>query len=100
MNGNLKETLSLKAAYEYGASHGLQRDVNEIRDMVIEWDLSYTSTLRRGYIIDLFEKRGLLEQFNRERWPFGNTPAGERKCQRYLRIKQKYEDFLSGRSPA
>jgi hypothetical protein len=78
----------------------LEREVNEIRDMVIEWDLSYSSTLRRGYIVDLFQKRGLLDQFNRAKWPFGNTAAGQRKMQRYLRIKQKYEDFIAGRAPA
>ena len=30
----------------------------------------------------------------------GNTAAGERKVQRYLRIKQKSEDFVAGRAPA
>ena len=100
MNEELKQALSLKAAYEFGAEHGLERDVKEIRDMIIEWDLSYTSTLRRGYIIALFEKHGLFDQFKREKWPFGNTPAGERKRQLYLRIKQRYEDFVAGRAPA
>lgn len=58
MKEYLKETLSLKAAYEFRAAHGLESEVDEIRDLVIEWHLSYTSTLRRGYIIDLFGKRG------------------------------------------
>jgi hypothetical protein len=49
MTEHLKETLSLKAAYEFGAAHGLDQEVNEIRDMVIEWDLSYSSSLRRYY---------------------------------------------------
>jgi hypothetical protein len=100
MNEELKETLSLKAAYVFGAAHGLQHEMDAIRDMIIEWDLSYTSSLRRGYIVALLEKHGLFDQFKREQWPFGNTPAGERKRQRYLRIKQKYEDFIAGRAPA
>src|SRR5262249_28007468 len=53
-----------------------------------------------GYIVELFQRRGLLNEFIRERWPLGNTAAGERKVQRYLRIKQKYEDFVAGRAPA
>jgi len=89
-------TLSLMAAYAFGTEHGLQREVDEIRNMVIEWDRSYTSSLRRGYIIDLFEKRGVYEAFKEGHWTYGNTPAGETKRRRYLRIKQEYEQFLAG----
>jgi hypothetical protein len=42
------QTLSLKAAYAFGATHGLEGEVTEIREMVIEWDSGYTSSLRRG----------------------------------------------------
>jgi len=91
------QALSLKAAYEFAAAHGLEREAREIRDMVIEWDLSYTSSLRRGYIVVLFESKGLFEDFKREHWSFGNTPAGERKRSWYLRIKARYEAFLTGR---
>src|SRR5688572_13995744 len=99
MADNQTRTLSLKAAYEFGAANGLQREVNEIRDMVVEWDSSYTSSLRRGYIIELFEERGVLEQFKTAHWVFGNTPAGEAQRRRFLRIKADYETFLSGRGP-
>jgi hypothetical protein len=91
--------LSLKAAYAFGAAHGLQQEVNEIRNMVIEWDSSYTSSLRRGYIVELFEKNDIFEQFKREHWSNGNTQKGEVRRRRYLRIKNQYEDFLAGRSP-
>jgi hypothetical protein len=91
------EALSLKAAYEFGGAHGLERDVRDIRDLVIEWDLSYTSSLRRGYIVTLFESKGVFDEFKKEHWSFGNTSAGERKRSRYLRIKERYEAFLSGR---
>ena len=97
MTDEQTQTLSMKAAYEFGAAHGLEREVREIRDMVIEWDLSYTSSLRRGYIVMLFETKGLFEEFKKEHWSFGNTPAGERKRSWYLRLKARYEAFLSGR---
>ena len=93
------QTLSLKAAYAFGAQHGLEREVTDIREMVIEWDSSYTSSLRRGYIIALFEQHGLFEAFKKQYWPFGNTPTGETKRRRYLRIKADYEAFLAGRGP-
>jgi hypothetical protein len=86
----------LKAAYAFGAAHGLESEVNDIREMVIEWDSSYTSSLRRGYIVALFEKHGLFETFKKEHWSFGNTPAGETSRRRYLRIKAQYEAFIDG----
>jgi len=98
MTDEQTQTLSMKAAYEFGAAHGLEREVREIRDMVIEWDLSYTSSLRRGYIVVLFESKGLFDEFKRQHWSFGNTSAGERKRNWYLRLKARYEAFLSGRS--
>lgn len=91
--------LSLKAAYAFGARHGLDREVAEIRDMVVEWDSSYTSSLRRGYIVDLFEAREVFDEFKNTHWAHGNTLAGETKRRRYLRIKKQYEDFLAGRGP-
>src|SRR5690242_8426443 len=89
--------LSLKAAYAFGINHGLEEQVDEIRNLVIEWDLSYTSSLRRGYILELFKKHGILERFKAAHWAFGNTPGGEGKERLYLRIKQRYDDFLAGR---
>jgi Endonuclease NucS len=90
------QTLSLKAAYAFGAEHGLEREVSEIREMVIEWDSAYTSSLRRGYIVALFEKHGLFDEFKKEYWSFGDSPSGERRRLRYLRIKEQYEAFLAG----
>jgi hypothetical protein len=90
---------SLRAAYPFGAANGLENEVVSIREMEIEWDLHYSSSLRKGYIVDLFQRHGLFEQFKTDHWPFGNTPGGEREHLRCLRIKARYEDFLAGRSP-
>lgn len=91
--------LSLKAAYAFGATHGLEKEVHEIRNMVIEWDSSYTSSLRRGYVVELFEKHGIYDEFKAKHWLPGNKRSGQRKRLRYLRIKARYEDFLAGRAP-
>jgi hypothetical protein len=99
MSNEQTTALSLKAAYAFGAAKGLQREVDEIRDMVIEWDSSYTSSLRRGYIVELFARHGILDEFKKEHWAHGNTPAGETQRRRYLKIKKQYEDFLAGRGP-
>jgi len=93
------QTLSLKAAYAFGVAHGLEREVHEIREMIIEWDSGYTSSLRRGYIVALFEKHGIFDAFKKDRWAFGNTASGDKRRLRYLRIKAQYEAFLAGRGP-
>ena len=100
MTDDQMKSLSLKLAYAFGESHGLAREVGEIRDMVIEWDSSYTSSLRRGYVVSLFEERGVFEEFKAAHWPFGYSKPGESKRKRYLTIKAQYENFLAGRSEA
>lgn len=97
MSEEQTEALSLRAAYEFGAKHGLEREIDDIRNMIIEWDLSYGSSLRRGYVVALFEKHGIFIEFKAKHWSLGNTPTGEAKIRRYLRIKQQYEDYLAGR---
>jgi RecB family endonuclease NucS len=92
-----KVILPLKAAYAFGIQQGLEQEIAAIRDMIIEWDSPSTSSLRRGYIIELFEKHSLFEGFKSAHWPDGNTRAGESKKRRYLKIKKQYEDFLAGR---
>jgi len=99
MSDEQTRTLSLKAAYDFGTARGLEREANDIRNMVIEWDSSYTSSLRRGYIVSLFEKHGIFEDFKKACWLFGNTPTGATMRRRFLRIKADYEGFLAGRSP-
>lgn len=99
MNDDQTTALSLKAAYAFGIAKGLQREIDEIRQMVIEWDSSYDSSLRRGYIVELFEVSGVFDEFKAKHWSYGNTPRGETLRRRYLRIKKQYEDFLAGRGP-
>lgn len=89
-------TLPLKAAYTFGYAHGLEREINEIREMDIEWDLSYDTSLRRGYIVDLLQKHSLFEEFKAQHWPVGNTTDGVKKTKFYLNLKSRYE---SGKGP-
>jgi hypothetical protein len=92
------KTLPLNSAYAFGVEQGLEKEIAEIRYMEIEWDLSYTSTVRRGFIAQLFESKGILSLFIEKHWPIGSTVSGERQRQFYLRIRSRYEAFLSGKS--
>lgn len=90
----VKTTLPIKDAYKFGATHSLAAEVEKIRQMEIEWDRSYTTSVRRGYVVELFEQHGILGQFKNEIWPLGNSPAGAALVRRFLRIKEEYEKFL------
>lgn len=93
------KALSLLAAYKYGESHNLAADIAAIRDMVIEWDRPISSSLRRGFVVDLFEKHGLFAQFCSEHWPFSTTDEGASMLKRYRRLRKEYTDFLEGSGP-
>ena len=62
--------------------------------MDVEWDSSYNTTVRRGFIVELFKTLGIFEVFKERYWPFGNTPVGIKHTEFVLKIKQRYEDFL------
>ena len=96
MSQEQKRQFSIRDAYAFAAAHGLEKEANGIRDMVIEWDSSYTTSLRKGYLVELFEKGGIFEEFKAKHWPIGSTSAGEQERRRVLRIKQRYEAFLAG----
>jgi Endonuclease NucS len=91
------KSLSLNAAYEFGIAHGLEKEIKAIRELVVESDYTQPSRLRRGMIVELFENHNIFEQFKAEHWPLGNTLEGQRKRQRYLNVKGRYDDFLAGR---
>lgn len=89
-----KLILPVKDAYKFGLDHGLGEEIKKIQSMEIEWDSSYSTTVRRGYIVELFSKNGIFDEFKDKHWPSGNTPYGIRKTSFFLRIKQRFEEFL------
>lgn len=97
MNKTERKVLPLNSAYPFAEDKKLQKEVDEIRNMEVEWDLSYNSTVRRGHIVELFKRKGILPDFIDQSWPSGKTSWGERECDHYLRIKERYERFLHER---
>ena len=92
----MSEHLPLADAYPFAAARGLSAEAQAVKEMEIEWDRSYTSSLRRGYLVELLQKHNIFEEFKERYWPYGNTPAGETMVRRYVRIKSNYEDYLAG----
>lgn len=89
--------LSLRLAYRFAAEHGLQGDATEIRNMPVDWTLKTNSSVRRGFMVDLLQKHGLLNAFQDQHWAYGKTPGGEQKKKWYLRLRARYEDYQAGR---
>ena len=83
------ETLPLTLAYHFLNEKGFDEEVAKIRSSRDRYKC-YTSSLRRGKVVDLLEKSHLLDEFVEKCWRNGATPGGKRKIQRFRRI---LEDF-------
>jgi hypothetical protein len=90
----MTKALPLEAAYPFGAQHGLQKEIDEIRNMEIEWDKQVDSSLRRGYIVRLFQSKGIFEEFCNKYWPNHETREGQTKTKWYLKNADEYDRFL------
>lgn len=90
------KALPLREAWPFGSAHGAGKEVSDIRNMDIEWDRPYTTSVKRGYVVALFQEKGLFDAFKTACWENGNTRDGATRVRRYLRLKQEYEEFLAG----
>jgi hypothetical protein len=82
--------LPLTAAYPFGKSHGLAEEVADIERKTIKWEYSYTSSVRRGYIVNLFEEKGILNDFIKQYWPEGTSEWGKRKIRFWKNLVDRY----------
>ena len=86
--------LSLITAYQFGRERGLENEVDEIRNMQIDGFKNKQSFLRRGYIVKLFQDKGLLDEFIKQHWEWGGTPQGKKRQQVLLGMYQQHQDIL------
>ena len=93
-----KRLFPMREAYVFAARHGLERESTEIREMEIEWDRAYTTSVRRGRMIGLLENKNLLPRFFEEMWPQGQSHQGDLEIHRCKRIYTEYENFVSNDS--
>ncbi len=85
-----KGRFPLEEAYSFAEEHGLADEIKRIRAMPTKFK-SYNSTVRRGYIINLFEREDLLCDFFDEVWPRGRTPEGAKEIERCRSVKHDFE---------
>jgi hypothetical protein len=92
-NDEGSQTLSLNSAYEYLTEKGYENDIIKIRESKDQYK-SYTSTLRRGKIVDILEKNNLLNDFIEKYWQYGKTESGKTKLRRYKNILNEFLDSI------
>ena len=85
------KTFPLLKAYPFAREHGLDTQIEEIRNLRIKWHLSYTSSVRRGRLIALLRERGLLDQFIERSWPLGKTIVGRGEITRCEQAAKKFD---------
>jgi len=79
--------------YSFAKENGLGKQAADIRSMtIIKWYKPYKTTVRRGYIIELFRQENLLDIFINKHWPGGSDDG----CNKYVLIKNEYEKFING----
>lgn len=85
------ERLPVKLAYQFLTEKGFESEANEIRESKDSYK-SYTITLRRGKIIDLLEKKHLLDEFINTYWANGKTTEGKRRIERYKSVLNSFRN--------
>ncbi|MBA4316775.1 MAG: hypothetical protein C0412_00085 [Flavobacterium sp.] len=85
------EGLPLRFAYGFLFEKGFEKESQDIKQSKDKYK-SYTSTLKRGKVIDCLEKNNLLNEFIEKYWHFGNTDGGKRKIQRYKRMFDSFSN--------
>lgn len=95
MKENIK-SIPLREAYAFANRKELSEEVADIRSMEIEWDRSYTSSVRKGLIIRLLKDKNLLDEFIENYWPTGKTLIGEKRIRKVLNLAAEYESYISG----
>ena len=82
--------LPLKSAYLFLQEKRLYQLKQEIKEADVNHP-SYTSSVRRGWVIKELKARGYYEEFKDRYWPFGNSlKGGQTLADRYVRIYEEW----------
>lgn len=97
---SIKHWFKLADAYAFASSHDLGSEASAIRGASVHPSIGRPHVVRKGLFVELFQLRGVLDQFAAEHWPLRSTPAGDRTYQRYLAQKALNDQLLGGIAPS
>jgi hypothetical protein len=80
----------IKEAYKFAAANGLGAQAETIRKNPFRFDRrglrDRSSSIRSGYMIVLFQSKGLFEKFQKEHWPYYETEHGKAEFRAYHKL--------------
>lgn len=88
------QTFPLREAYPFAYERKLEAEASKIKATRITWQRGTKSGVRRGFMIRLFQERGILDEFIQTSWKFGQTSTGKKMILWYTKISQEYDDYL------
>jgi hypothetical protein len=83
-------------AYRFASEHGLEAESREVRSMRVHPGIKKRHVPRKGAFVELFEGRGLMDEFVPLYWPARHTDHGKSRRQQYLDLKTQNEALLRG----
>jgi hypothetical protein len=86
-------------AYRFAATHGLEAESLDIQASRVDPRIKKQHVPRKGAFVKLFEDRGQIGAFAQLYWPALETPAGQRRRQQYLDLKNQNDELLLGGVP-
>jgi hypothetical protein len=86
----------IAAAYQFAEQNGLASEAELIRAMAIHPSIARASGVRKGALAQLFEERGVMDEFVARHWPSRHTPAGEKRRKTFRQRKELNERRLRG----
>ncbi len=69
--------------YSFAAAHGLSAESEKIRRLPIHSTFRRPHLVRKAYLVELLESRGLLDEFSAQYWLGRHTPRGDRTYASY-----------------
>ena len=86
-------------AYRFAASHGLEAESEKIRRLPVHSTFGKPHVVRKAYFVELFESRGLLEDFIAQYWVGRHTPRGDRTYASYRDQRVLNEQLMAQGEP-
>lgn len=94
MEQDAQKSFPLLKAYAFAAENGLTAEAERIRDLELEGipTKRLERVIRKGYIIRLFEDRGIYSTFIDRYWPYGSTDDGQKRRGYAVRLADEYKN--------
>lgn len=88
-------SMPMSGAIEFAEANGLYAEVKRIKSAPVFAHFDRVKQVRKALLLELFEQRGLRDEFIAQYWPAGATEAGRQRRESYrldLEANQRYLD--------